>query len=167
MTDPGGQCRVGDLVSHIWSLKLNRHPHRRYIHPVEAIILGCHIIAYSYCRLHFSPLLPAQAIKCLKSLVVGVKRALQDLHSTRYAHNDIRLPNICFDSSYEPVLIDLDYCYPIHKQHLIFKASGINSCMYTCQLPGGQTDYVQLGWLVAWILDSSGDYHEHEWSSLK
>ena len=39
--------------------------------------------------------------------------------------------------------------------------------MYECQLPSGQTDYIQLGWLVALVLDSSGDYHEKEWLSLK
>lgn len=46
------------------------------------------------------------------------------------------------------------------------------SCMY--QFPdtadhgfnGKSSDYIQLGWLVAWVLHRSESYHERVWSEL-
>ena len=40
----------------------------------------------------------------------GTDAALQDLHAFGYSHNDIRLPNVCFDKAHKAVLIDIDRC---------------------------------------------------------
>ena len=105
-------------------------------------------------------------------MVQGIKTALDELHGLQLSHNDIRLPNICFNSSFQVVLIDIDRCYEIKELHPMFlSSSGVKSCMYDIRKmlelkSGHETDYFQLGWLVAWIMDSSGgDYHERKWIS--
>lgn len=130
------------------------------------------MIVLKYSRIHFSPLKAMQALLCLRTLVKGIKKALDELHSLGLAHNDVRLANICFDLSFEAVLIDMDRCYPIAMLHPMFTGSvSTSSCMYTMQSElqlGSETDYLQLGWLVAWVLDSSGgDYHKRDWKSQK
>ena len=61
------------------------------------------------------PLSSTNAILCCKELIRGVAAALDELHSYGYSHLDVRLPNVCFNSSYQPVLIDLDRTEPIGK----------------------------------------------------
>ena len=127
---------------------------------------------YTYQFLPYSPLDVTNAKKCLRSLVQGIKTALDELHALQLSHNDIRLPNICFNRSFEVVFIDFDRCHEIEKLQPMFLSSGPKSCMYNImevsqQLTrGSQTDYFQLGWLVAWIMDNSGGYyHDRKWSS--
>ena len=43
------------------------------------------------------------ASKCLKHLVKSIKAALDELHGLEFSHNNIRLPNICFDTNYQAV----------------------------------------------------------------
>ena len=47
--------------------------------------------------------------KCLKDLVSKVAIAIRDLHHCGWAHQDIRLENICFTMKCKPILIDLDW----------------------------------------------------------
>lgn len=125
-----------------------------------------------YKLIHFSPLKISQARRCLLSLVKGNKRVLDELHEMGLSHNDIQLPNICFNTSHEVVLIDVDRYYPLSKLHpmLLGSASG-SSCTYCLISPditlGSQSDYFQLGWLVLWILDKSWDYHARRWEDQK
>ena len=79
----------------------------------------------------------------------GINRALIELHECGLAHNDVRQPNVCFDDEYEPVLIDLDRCSKSGKISSTYGAS----CMYPFADTGHKFDYMQLGWLVAWVLD--------------
>ena len=120
----------------------------------------------------YSPLSVSEAKYCLWSLIAGIREALDELHSFGLSHNDVRLPNICFNSSYQVVLIDMDRCYQCDEYHPIFGSSS-SSCMYTL-LPSSSledrkmTDFFQLAWLVMWVLDhSSENYHEREWDSQK
>lgn len=53
----------------------------------------------------YAHLEPKDAIKCLQSLVTGIKVALDELHSIDIAHN---VQNICFDENYQVKLIDID-----------------------------------------------------------
>ena len=89
------------------------------------------------------PLSTDDAASCLPTLVQGVILAIQSLHAAKYAHLDIRLPNICYkpDGTATPVLIDLD-----NYRKSSFSANSIlrrNSVMYNYQstrlLPGGRT----------------------------
>ena len=127
-------------------------------------------LVYSYNLVPYSPLNAREAKTCLRSLVQGIKTALDEVHGLELSHNDIRLPNICFNSSFKVILIDFDRCHEIDKLYPMFLShSGVESCMYDKRaMPriehGRQTDYFQLGWLVAWIMDSSGgDYHDRNW----
>lgn len=83
---------------------------------------------------------------------------LEQLHEFGFAHNDIRLENICFSRDFDAVLIDLERCTPVIKVHPLMGASP--TCMY--QFPdtadytfdGKHSNYMQLGWLVAWVVTS-------------
>lgn len=57
---------------------------------------------------------------------------------------------------------------------MFLSSSSTESCMYNIRTADGfakftsgkETDYFQLGWLVAWVLDSERrDYHEREWDT--
>lgn len=54
------------------------------------------------------PLTVDKASLCLHDLLKGLAQAIQEFHQNGYAHQDIRLENVCFNEQYEPVLIDLD-----------------------------------------------------------
>lgn len=123
-------------------------------------------------RYHFLPYNPLnrmEAKRCLKKLLIGIANALNQLHRAGLSHNDVRLDNICFDANFRPVLIDLDRCHSIEEVHPNYTSS-MESCMYSLIHPlknGYQTDFFQLGWLVAWVLDSTTkNYHERSWQDL-
>ena len=99
-----------------------------------------------------------------------MNEALTELHGVGLSHLDIRLPNICFDIEFNAVLIDLDRSEKCNVHPGI--SAEINGCMYKKpelllrkDFTGKRLDYIQLGWMVAWILDSSKttDYHERVW----
>ena len=125
---------------------------------------------YKYDYVPISPLNPEQAKRCLLPLVLGINCALGKLHALELSHNDLRLENVCFNRQFEVVLIDMDRCYPISQLYPLFKSSSSqSSCMYKLQPvmnTGIQTDYFQLGWLIAWVLDHSGDYHDRAWHDV-
>ena len=130
------------------------------------------IIVYRYPKVKFSPLDVKNASKCLKDLVKSTKAALDQLHALGFAHNDIRLPNICFDTEYRAVLIDLDRVTSREDPFGMFYIDDENtSCMYK-RVPfmydGRNTDYMQLGLMVAWAIDHSGESeHDRKWETMK
>ena len=129
---------------------------------------------YKYVK--YGPLNVDEAFSCLQQLVIGIKEALDALHGVGLSHNDIRLPNICFDDSFRAVFIDFDMCESKTNLHPLFTRS--SSCMYQfprslnesefANLDGIKTDYLQVGWLVAWILlRGKGAYHDRVWLNVK
>lgn len=70
---------------------------------------------YCYAAVKYSPLSRLDAIKCLQDLVKGLKVALDELHALKMSHNDVRLPNICFNSNFDPVFIDVDRCHQLKQ----------------------------------------------------
>lgn len=128
------------------------------------------LTVYKYQKVRYSPLSAEKARMCLQGLVTSFKVALDELHALQTSHNDARLPNVCFNDKYEAVIIDVDRCYDIEGLHPYFAT--LSSCMYEnfreMGAPIGQfTDYMQLGWMVAWILDNSQDEHAREWEEQK
>lgn len=118
------------------------------------------IFFYKYSRVKYGP------IKAEDALVRGIKLALDELHECKISHNDVRLPNVCYNDKYEPVLIDVDRCHVIEEHHQYF--GNASSCMYLSNSSFGEpvgkyTDHAQLGWMVAWIVDSSMDEHSRQW----
>ena len=137
----------------------DHHPHfivpERYANDLPSV--------FKYRYLPFSPLKRDQASKCLHNLVKGIDAALEALHECGLAHNDVRLPNVCFNERFQPVLIDLDRC---SKSKKIIRPYG-SSCMYSLMGFTCDNDYAQLGWLVAWVLDKDKtelDYHTRSMS---
>ena len=119
----------------------------------------------------FGPLKRAEAKKCLHSFIVGAKSAIDELHAIGVSHNDIRLPNFCFNENFEVILIDLDRVREIGDQYDMFyeEEKKGRSCMYKVNSycsNGKLTDFMQLGLLVAWILDSELlNYHDRTLTS--
>ena len=131
-------------------------------------------LIYCYRKVKFRPLRLEEASQCLRPLLRSVSKAIEELHGYNLSHNDIRLPNICFNEDYEAVLIDIDSTCGIDRLHDYF-INGVRSCMYnvkelqieTRNVTGKQTDYMQLGWMVTYILDPSADEHDRTFQSLK
>ena len=111
-----------------------------------------------------------QASKYLRTVSEKIYTALVELHSFGYAHGDVRLPNVCFNSNYDAVLIDMERCACSETRPLrLCVQLGNQSCMYRKPemlqgiLTASRLDFIQLGWLLVWVLNYTGDYHDREW----
>ena len=105
------------------------------------------------------------AFKVLCTLSEKIKAALDELHGHGFTHNDVRLPNICFSDQLDAVLIDLDRACE-GGTPLVGTAT---SYMYVRPRDAGPDfclDFMQLGWLLAWVLHPEGDYHQRTWEDL-
>ena len=113
------------------------------------------VVKYLY--LPFNCLDRTEAKGCLKEFVKLTKVALDELHGFGLSRNDIRMANILFDADYRLImLIDLDRADYVSKVSSFFSTE-MPSCMYTHDdehiwKDGIETDFYQLGWLIAWIL---------------
>ena len=77
-----------------------------------------HIINYEQCnaakqvfrykKVKYDPLSYQDAEKCLYELLQGLLKVCGVLSNKGILHNDVRVPNICFNEEYELVLIDFD-----------------------------------------------------------
>lgn len=155
--------------------KLQGHIHHVIAPTWLDLVVSPHVRVYEYPKVTHGQLTREQAHSCLREFVFTLNQALQELHGMGFSHNDLRLPNVCFNDQYEAVLIDLDRCYTISKPHPYFSGA-VQSCMYRkpllanvrMDIIGKYTDYVQLGWLVAWIVsvhdgDNSNE-HDRKWN---
>ena len=61
-----------------------------------------------YAKVKYDPLTYKEAKECLCDLIHKVVYASVQLNKEEIQHNDLRLPNICFDENYSLILIDLD-----------------------------------------------------------
>ena len=82
--------------------------------------------------------------------------AIDHLHSAGWAHQNIRLENICFNECFEPVFIDMDWC---RRKEMPFRGAG---CMYQMGYNAFEQDWLQLGLLVSWVTNPADDYHSEE-----
>ena len=76
---------------------------------------------------------------------------------------DIRLDNICFNQQFKPILIDLDRSEWLGS---IVGQSDYASCMSRKEMSPEKTDWMQLGWMIAWILEPGEDYHDRDFEGL-
>ena len=118
---------------------------------------------YKYRGIPKDPLTYPEAHSCLYDLVPKLVQVIESFHQNGWAHQDIRLENICFDEDCMPVFIDLDRCRESSQNP--YEGNG---CMYSMWRGSAiQTDWLQLGLLVCWVLDpglgqeeeEEGDYH--------
>ena len=117
--------------------------------------------------MHYSPLEVKDASKVLQTLSEKIKAALDELHEQGFMHCDVRLPNICFNEQLDAVLIDVDRaCRTNNVTRLV---GVVDSCMYIVPRGARDTfclDFMQLGWLLAWVLHPEGAYHKRTWEDL-
>ena len=114
---------------------------------------GFHV--YQYNKIVYGAMTNEEAFKCLKALISSIKFALDGLHKLGLSHNDVRLPNICFNEQYNSILIDIQAFHPLY--------SAANSCMYEIhhlvhricvgEARGKLCDYMQLGWLAVYVIN--------------
>ena len=117
------------------------------------------IHVYSYRRL--KPPYSLEVAKNNLSFIKGVIIALQELHESNVAHLDVRLENICFENE-QPILIDLDRWKPANSN---FSESYGSSCMYPQgEYKCSQVDYIQLGYLILYVLLDAPDTDYHSMS---
>ena len=123
---------------------------------------------YKYSRVFYQPLKQEEARACLQDFVRKVVAALQEFHKLNLAHLDVRLPNLCINENFDVVLIDVDFSKAITVRPPISSSS----CLYNIPStpsdirPAGQrTDYMQVGWMIAYIIDSSDDEHYRKWEN--
>ncbi len=129
-----------------------------------------HPYTYRYEYMPHAGLVWKEAKCCLRELVLGIYDALCEIHGLGFKHNDLRLDNICFANDCMPVLIDFDRSTRL-EDNAYFDINDL-SCMYNLEEPpfnpNGNTDFLQLGWLTAWVLDSEhSDYHERKWGTQR
>ena len=122
-------------------------------------------IYYKYRGIPNDPLTRSEAQSCLYDLVQKLVHVIEFFHQNGWAHQDIRLQNICFDEEYMPVFIDLDRCKRSNYRPYVG-----NGCMYSMRHSASQTDWLQLGLMVCWVLDprlgqeegEEGGYHTRD-----
>lgn len=59
-----------------------------------------------------------------------VKEVLDKLHDIGLSHNDARLPNICFNTNFEVILIDYNRYVPLYRSYFMFSRESTCSCIY-------------------------------------
>ena len=114
---------------------------------------------FKYEKVHYSPLEVKDARKVLQTLSEKIKAALDELHEQGFMHCDVRLPNICFNEQLDAVLIDVDRAC---RTNDVTWYGVVDSCMYIVPRGARDTfclDFMQLGWLLAWVLHPEGAYH--------
>ncbi len=125
-----------------------------------------HLFCYTYPYLPHPKLNFEEAKKCLAEFLQLSALALEELHGMGICHNDVRLDNICFNREFKPVLIDFDKSTAMkgHFYRQVF--TGSTSCMYLWDATrgwcGNKTDFMQLGWVTAWVLNPTQDYHRRD-----
>lgn len=115
------------------------------------------------------PMSPSDALQCLYELVKSVSEAIKLLHDASYAHVDIRLANVCFsnDNSYA-VLIDLDRAVKKDTFAADLEARYGSSVMYkvpTQTFTAEEVDWLQLGWMIVYIIHHSSVNSYHKMNS--
>jgi len=65
---------------------------------------------FQYRKVKYDPLRYEEAEKCLPDLIQKVYKAIDYLfQKEEISHNDLRLPNICFNDNFDVVFIDFDF----------------------------------------------------------
>ena len=148
---------------------MNLYVHRGLAGQPKHFVLPCpfqQATLFKYEKVHYSPLEVKDASKVLQTLSEKIKAALDELHEQGFMHCDVRLPNICFNEQLDAVLIDVDRAC---RTNDVTWYGVVDSCMY--KVPRGARDtfcldFMQLGWLLAWVLQPEGAYHKRTWEDL-
>ena len=157
-------CVLTRVVSQLTVVALSRPSQNAItIQKQPAIISETYFFKYD--RVHYDPMTEEEAKKCLQHFFSEVRSVIGQLHDTyKLAHMDIRLDNICFNQQFKPILIDLDRSEMLGTD--LGEESVYASCMSRRAMSPGKTDWMQLGWMIAWILEPGEDYHDRDFEGL-
>ena len=85
--------------------------------------------------MRYQPLLKDEVVHCMKGFVKSAIEAIKQLHRFGYLHNDIRLPNMCFNETFQVVLIDFNRATVSERFATDWKSLG--SVLLSLQWNGG------------------------------
>ena len=150
------QKKTMDLASVITSASFH--------HVVNLVEYKIHdLYCFMYDWLPYYPMVREEAQGCIGHLFTEIRSAIKQLHlQTKLAHLDIRLDNVCFNVRCKPVLIDLERTERIGRS-LPSHLGDSKSCMYD---RNKTNDWMQLGWMFAWVLHKSKSYHDRKFMDL-
>ena len=124
------------------------------------------LYCFMYDWLPYYPMVREEAKRCIGHLFTEICSAIKQLHSqTKLAHLDIHLDNVCFNLDRKPVLIDLERTERIGKS-FPYHLGDSKSCMYDRNKTVVENDWMQLGWMFAWVLHKSESYHDRKFKDL-
>ena len=116
-----------------------------------------------YKQVLYDPLDIKEAALCFGDFLLRVNAALGKIHDCGFAHNDVRLPNICFSAEFDVIFIDFDRATELDVRYIYESGMG---CMYDDITGNSATvDMVQFGWMAADILEPAQDYHARKWAT--
>ena len=146
------------MAMHVFSTRPLLGVSRHVSMPREVKMSSC--VYFKYACVPHDPLRREEARLCLIELYAKVCQAVNELHDMlEMAHMDIRLDNICFSDMCDVVLIDFDRSVPVNKSCGLLDVR-YPSCMFHNSMTPVEHDWRQVGWLLAWVLDSEAqDYH--------
>ena len=157
-------CVLTRVVSQLTIVALSRPSQKAITVQIQPTLIS-ETFFFKYDCVHYDPMTVEEAKKCLQHFFCEVRSVIGQLHDTyKLAHMDIRLDNICFNQQFKPILIDLDRSEGIGTD--IVDESDYASCMSRSDLSPEKTDWMQLGWLIAWILEPGEDYHDRDFEGL-
>ena len=120
---------------------------------------------FMYDWLPYYPMVREEAQLCIGHLFTEIRSAIKQLHlQTKLGHLDIRLDNVCFNVN-KPVLIDLERAELIANSFPYYLDDSA-SCMYDEDKTIEENDWMQFGWMFAWVLHKSGSYHDRKFRDL-
>ena len=136
-------------------------------HVVNLVEYEIHgLLCFMYDWLPHYPMVREEAKRCIGHLFTEICSAIKQLHlQTKLGHMDIRLDNICFNVNYKPVLIDLERAERIRNKFPPYLSESA-SCMYDRDKTIEENDWMQFGWMFAWVLHKSGSYHDRKFRDL-
>lgn len=131
---------------------LTRDKEFKHVIKPERCTIGV-VSLFRYRRVFYNPLTDQEARSCLHDFYLKASQAIQQLHEElEVVHMDIHLENICFNEAFEAVLIDLERSDSVGTSSSFRYHGYYRSCMYNAQQSPEEHDWMQLGWLLAWVL---------------
>ena len=101
-------------------------------------MVGRRVFVFTFPMMRHQPLLKDQVVHCMKDFVKSAIEAIKQLHRFGYVHNDVRLPNMCFNETFQVVLIDFDRAiYSIHSARFATDWRSLGSELLSLQWDGG------------------------------
>ena len=130
-----------------WSDKVTLRTCAQAKGAIRLVESGCW---FKYERIEHDPLSVREVRFCMGDFLKKTVAVIDAFHKDNFAHMDIRLENICYDSDGNPVFIDLDRSMKFTDMRDGVLLEG--SVMYDEKLDATQHTWLQLGLVLWWAL---------------